>query len=73
MQDIERVRSLARIAAKMDHSVYVLYERKDGTFVFYRKVLNSMERLLNWCFIRIRSNNHRVKGTVQNFKLWRMN
>lgn len=34
MQDIEIVRSLARIAAKMDHSVYVLYERKDGTFDF---------------------------------------
>lgn len=34
MQDIERVRSLARIAAKMDRSVYVLYEKKDGTFDF---------------------------------------
>lgn len=33
MQDLERMRSLAKKAAKMEHKVYVLFE-KDGVFNF---------------------------------------
>lgn len=36
-KDLVAMRSLAKMAAKLEHSVFVLFEREDGTYGFVKE------------------------------------
>ncbi len=37
LSDLERVRKLAKVMARMEQCVYVIYQKKDGTYNFVRE------------------------------------